>query len=272
MSRLDASDLVGVSETLLVPLHYRVAESRSPTSTFKDETAERFYDSIAYDWSPFQGDRLQRPGMVARTHILDREVGAFIDAHPEALVVNLGAGLDTRFYRLDNAKVTWIEIDLPKVIAFREKLRESANPRHTLMGASVLTDDWIAAVKNRRCGDVLFVAEGLFPYFTETQHKLVFGFLADNFPGQHLLMQTSAPSVVQGLVHLSDLKNLKNRAELQWGLEEGADVSALNPKARLIGEYSLLEGYEDILPDELKQRLSPEMIRKAAKIIHVRFG
>lgn len=36
----------------------------------------------------------------------------------------LGAGLDTCFYRLDHGMIEWIELDLPNVIVFLQKLRE----------------------------------------------------------------------------------------------------------------------------------------------------
>lgn len=271
MSKLEVDTLTGVSETLLIPLHYRVEESRATSAAFKDEAAERFHDAIAYDWEKFQGHQLQRPGIVARTRILDREVGAFVEANPDGLVVNLGAGLDTRFYRLDNGRVRWIEIDLPDVIAFRRQLRERADPRHVLLAASVLDDEWVAKVKRYGEKPILFVAEGLFPYFTEAQHKQIFAYLADNFSGRTLLFQTSAPSVLQRFAHVSDLRKLRTDAALQWGLEEGSDVSALHPNVRFLDEFSLLEGLEHGAPEVMRQGLTPEMIRKAAKIVRVRF-
>jgi methyltransferase (TIGR00027 family) len=271
MPKLDVDDLTGVSETLLIPLHYRVEESRAAFGAFKDETAERFHDAIAYDWDKFQGHQLQRAGIVVRTRILDREVAAFVKANPEGLVVNLGAGLDTRFYRLDNGTISWIEIDLPDVVAFRQRLLERANLRHVLLAASVLDDDWIARVKRHEGKPILFIAEGLFPYFTEAQHKQVFAYLADNFPGHAMLFQTSAPSVLPEFGQFSDLGKLRTSASLQWGLEEGSDVSALHPKVRFLDEFSVSEGLKDAVPEALRQRLPPEMIRKAAKIVRVRF-
>ena len=119
--------------------------------------------------------------------------------------------------------------------------------------------------------DVLLLAEGLFPYFTEEQHKMIFGYLVDHFPGQEMLFHTSAPSVIRGFVQYSDLSKPRTNAELQWGLEEGAEVSSLNPRVRFIREFSLLEGYEKLLPAEVLQKLSPEKLKKAAKIVQVRF-
>jgi O-methyltransferase involved in polyketide biosynthesis len=272
MQKLQANDLTGVSETLLIPLHYRVEESRAGSSSFKDVLAERFHDAIAYEWEKFRGGSLQRPGIVARTAILDAQVKAFVSSHPDLLIVNLGAGLDTRFHRLDDDKIEWIELDLPDVIAFRQNLAEPANPRHIFLAASILDQDrWIPQVKRHGRSRVLFVAEGLFPYFTEAQHKEIFGALADNFPGQEMLFHTSAPSVMQGFLQHSDLAKLRTNADLQWGLEESADVSLLNPKVRFISESPLLTGHEK-LPQLLLQRLSSDQIRKAAKIVHVRFN
>ena len=132
--------------------------------------------------------------------------------------MNLGAGLDTRFYRLDNGSITWIEIDLPAVIAFRQKLHEPANPRHVLLAASVLDDDWIPKVKRLAGSRDLFVAEGLLPYFTEAQHRAFFALLSDNFPGQEMLFQTSAPSALQAFAHLSVLSRFARAPTWSGGL------------------------------------------------------
>ena len=47
--------------------------------------------------------------LFARTILLDQMVGAFLEEHPDATVVNIACGLDTRVYRLDNgqARFTW---------------------------------------------------------------------------------------------------------------------------------------------------------------------
>jgi O-methyltransferase involved in polyketide biosynthesis len=271
MQKLQVDDLTGVSETLLIPLHYRVAESRADSSSYKDDMAERFHDAITYEWEKFQGSSLQQPAMAARTAILDDQVKAFITRNPDALIVNLGAGLDTRFHRLDNGKIEWIELDLPAVIAFRQKLEEPTNPRHILFAASVFDKDrWIPQVKRHARSRILFVAEGLFPYFTEEQHKEIFGWLADNFPGQEMLFQTSAPSVLRRFVQHSDLSKLRTNVDIQWGLEESAEVSSLNPKVQFISEFPLLTEHEK-LPPQLRQQLSPDQMRKAGKIVHVRF-
>jgi O-methyltransferase involved in polyketide biosynthesis len=276
MPKLTPDCLVGVSETLLVPLHYRVEHSRSEDSPFTDVIAERFHDAIDYDWSKFQPSMWKRPVMAARTEILDRRVRAFLDGSPDGLIVNLGCGLDTRFHRLDNGALNWIEVDLPDVVAFRKKLGEPLSARHRMLAASVLEESWIDEIAEYRRASILLVAEGLFPYFTEEQHRFVFEYLARRFPGQQMLFHNMAPSFAHRLAQgselstLCDLSRLRTAVELQWGLEEGAQVSQLDPRVHFVDEFSMLAGLEHQLP-ELTRRLSAGQLDKAGTIVHVRF-
>jgi O-methyltransferase involved in polyketide biosynthesis len=273
MQKIQASDLEGVSETLLIPLHYRVEDSKNQANSFKDQVGEQFHDAIEYDWHKFSGDSLQRRVMPIRTAIFDSQVEAFLEKHPNGLVVNLGAGLDTRFYRLDNGTVEWVELDLPNVIALRQNLQEPENERHRLIAASVLEEDWIPEIARSAKNRVLFVAEGLFPYFTEEEHRNVFTRLAESFPKQEMLFQTFAPSLLQilGLVQHSDLSKMNTNVEVHWGLEESTQVTALSPKVEFLREFPLLEELYDRMPEPIRQKLSPEMVKKAGKIVHVRF-
>jgi methyltransferase (TIGR00027 family) len=272
MDKLETHELEGVSETLLVPLHSRAEESRREANGFKDPIAEAFHEAISYDWEKLDEHPIQRVAIAARTRILDESVGNFIAENPDGLVVNLGSGLDTRFYRLDNGSIQWIEIDLTGVIAFRRKLLEPANSRHVLLAASVLTDDWLAETKKYKKNRVLFVAEGLFPYFTEEEHRAVFARLVENFPTQEMLFQTMAPSLVRGFIKQSVLSKMRSDVQIFWGFENSQSVSALNPRVKFVREFPILRWDEPSLPQEIREKLSPELLQRAAKIVHVRFG
>lgn len=278
MQQIQSDDLKGVSQTLLIPLHYRFQESKSKSGSFKDKIAERFHDAIAYDWGKFDADSSQgwMTAMATATFknrraIFDEQVKNFLERAPDGLVVNLGAGLNTRFHCLDNGRVEWIELDLPGVIAFRQKLDEPESKRHRMIAASVLDEDWLVEIKRYARSRILFVAEGLLPYFTEEEHKKIFTCLVENFPGQEMLFHTIAPSVVEELGQYSLVSKLRMKAEMQWGLDDGKQVSALNPKVEFVDEFSLLGGDYDQLPEPIRQKLSLAMANKIAKIVHVRF-
>ena len=69
-----------------------------------DTKAIELVEQIDYDFStidknfPFEVTLL----FVARAKQFDDKIKAYIREHPHASVVNIGAGLDTTFYRIDN--------------------------------------------------------------------------------------------------------------------------------------------------------------------------
>ena len=57
-----------------------------------------------------------------RAKMLDDRVRAFVEMHPDAVVVDLGAGLDCGFYRVEPPpSVDWYNVDLPGIIALRDR-------------------------------------------------------------------------------------------------------------------------------------------------------
>jgi len=56
--------------------------------------------------------------------------------------VNISAGLDTMFYRVDNGSIRWYDIDLPNVIALRRQLLPET-ARTTLIARSIFDPSWL---------------------------------------------------------------------------------------------------------------------------------
>nr|WP_185759784.1 class I SAM-dependent methyltransferase [Vibrio pectenicida] len=56
------------------------------------------------------------------TQICDERVKHFISQYPDGWIINVGAGLDTRFYRVDNGRCHWIELDVTENLIWRQKL------------------------------------------------------------------------------------------------------------------------------------------------------
>lgn len=99
-----------VAETLLIPLYYRAKESRRKNPILNDKVAEGLVDSLEYDYSRFDGAKLSEVGCVVRGWFFDRAVRRFIGKHANAVVVNVGCGLDTRFQRIGDGKAVFYDI------------------------------------------------------------------------------------------------------------------------------------------------------------------
>jgi methyltransferase (TIGR00027 family) len=123
-----------------------------------------------------------------RTRIIDEFIGtavaAGIDAGIDA-VLNLGAGLDARPYRMDlPASLLWVEADYPRIIEHKESRLAGERPRCRLERAKVDLADAAArrsllAAVNARAKRLLVLTEGVLPYLSVEEA----GVLADDLRG-----------------------------------------------------------------------------------------
>jgi hypothetical protein len=130
----------------------------------RDPRANEIVAAIDYDFGRF--DNLPSlTGALLRTLLFDRWVADFLSAHPDATVVEIGTGLNTRYERIDNGRVRWFEFDLPDVTDLRGSFFTDT-PRRTMITASVTDEAWTAEVASHTDGPYLFVTEDVQPYCT----------------------------------------------------------------------------------------------------------
>ncbi|MEJ2865190.1 class I SAM-dependent methyltransferase [Actinomycetospora flava] len=180
-------ELTGVPETTLWTLHNRATEARRADSALHDPWAVEALEQLTYPYA----ERFGRPSQAhaLRARAFDDALRAFLDEHPDATVVALGEGLQTTYWRLGEPDVDWVSVDLPEVLALRERLLPAA-PRVRHVALSALDRAWMAWVGD---GPTIVTAEGLLMYFTREQ---ALGLLADaaaRFPGGQILFDTIPP-------------------------------------------------------------------------------
>ncbi|MFC7885720.1 class I SAM-dependent methyltransferase [Streptomyces sp. NPDC057376] len=180
-----------VQETLLIPLYARAVETRKEHALLRDPRAEEIVASIDYDFGRFDG-LPSLVGALLRTLLFDRWVAEFLTAHPQATVVEIGTGLNTRYERVDNGRARWFELDLPDVIALRRRFFTDT-PQRTMIASSVTDEAWAAEVTSDAGGPYLFLAEAVLPYLDEADVRQVVDLLADRFPGALLALDTAGP-------------------------------------------------------------------------------
>ena len=142
--------LSGVAETLLIPLYNRAMESQRPDAIFHDAKAVELVTQMPFDFSRVREipmPELLKAMRIIFTREFDRYALEFLHLHPEAVIVHIGCGLDTRFQRVDNGQVQWYDLDVPEVIGLRRKLIGDEGSRYHLLACSVLEHAWLEAVK-----------------------------------------------------------------------------------------------------------------------------
>ncbi len=145
-----ASLLSAVSETALITLKARVVESEKEKPVIKDAVALECFNRLQ-SLLPFEiRNRLlnkELPSTLTRHIALrarkyDSYCSRFLKEYADGLVVSLGCGFDTRYWRVSTEPWKYIEIDLPSVIEAKKKVFNDI-ATYTMIGCSVLQEDWI---------------------------------------------------------------------------------------------------------------------------------
>jgi O-methyltransferase involved in polyketide biosynthesis len=228
--------LSGVSESLLLTLYLRAMESHRPDALIHDEQAVALVTQMDYDFSRIKLLHLSEVNklvIILRNREFDRFTQDFLRRHPEAVVVHIGCGLDMRFERLDNGQVEWFDLDLPGVIELRKKLIGGEKERYHLLDCSVLEEAWLKAVSLYPQRPFLFLAEGVFMYFSGAQVKSLVLRLRNRFPGAELIFDCYSP------IHVlrSNIQTARFGLHAHWGIWHGQEVERWGDDIRLLDEW-----------------------------------
>ena len=235
-----------VQETALIPLYARALESRRKRPILEDRKAIKMVEAIDWDFGRF-GQRRRVVGCTLRSAMFDVWVREFLQRHPAGTVVEIGAGLNTRFERLDNGTIHWFDLELPDMVELRRQFFRDSDRRVTLAG-SVVDGDWIEAVR-RSPGPYLLVAETVFVYLEEAQVKAALGQMAHGFPQVTVALDTVGRRAVA--IGNKDFKKRKVAARFVWACEDPAEIEGWKIGLRVREARTVSD-----VPESLRPRLS----------------
>ncbi|ECC9924013.1 class I SAM-dependent methyltransferase [Salmonella enterica subsp. enterica] len=183
-----------ISETLLIPLVCKAEETQQTKPIIRDYMACSILKKINIDTDKYKKKRISRVGTALRTKFFDSTVSEFIDKNKHPVIINLGCGLDTRYYRLKKDityKAHFYYIDLLDVIELRRQLLpEKFN--ETYIPGSILNDHWVNHIKQRSNNNYqfLFLLEGLVMYFSEEDVMFLFNVICQHFKSGFIVFDT----------------------------------------------------------------------------------
>ena len=167
-----ASDepITHVSDTAFWVATYRANEAERADALFADPLAARLVEGRGRAIASQMADTAMLQWIIPlRTRMIDDFVMQAL-AEGCDLVLNLGAGLDTRPYRLElPPSLTWVEVDFADTLAFKDERLAGEQPRCRLERVAVDLGDAAArrallddvAARGRR---VFVMTEGVVPY------------------------------------------------------------------------------------------------------------
>jgi O-methyltransferase involved in polyketide biosynthesis len=222
-------DLSGVPETLLWNLGRRAAAARTGAWRLEDPLAIEVVGRLQYDFpDATQGARWH----AARVATFDDAVRRFLNEHSAGMVVALGEGLETQFWRLDNGRVRWLSVDLPAAVDLRRRALPEG-PRQRWYAGSALDLGWCDQLDP--AAPVLVTAQGLFVYFQRNEVHELIAAIAERLPGSSLVFDV-VPEKMLELARRMPGRERDQAVELWSWLfnpEERAAISEIPGVARI---------------------------------------
>jgi len=266
-------NITGVAETLVLPLYLRARESQRSDAIIKDEKSIEAVHQLDYDFTWID----QLPGVMSsqvaaavRTEIFDEVACDFLRRHPAATIVNLGAGLCTRFDRLDNGQVRWVELDFELVIELRRHLFPDTD-RHFSLACSALDFNWLEQVKQLQSTEsaVLFIAEGMLYYLELTDAKQLLSTIGQDFSGSELAFDAIRPTMLKS-INRGQLSKRFN-TEVHWGVKDFHEVEQWCSGLHLLETWDYVDRHASRWGMMRLIKWIPPLKQQLWRIAHFRF-
>jgi methyltransferase (TIGR00027 family) len=218
-----------ISDTARWAAVYRAKETERTDALFRDPYARRlagergeqiaaalpFHEQHSWSW-------------VARTIAFDRFIAEQLSGGVD-MVVNLAAGLDMRPFRMELPKaLTWVEVDLPGILDYKEEIFGAEKPVCTLERVRMDLADVdgrrrLFAGLGGRAKKALVLTEGLMIYLTPEQAGALAEDLFNVRAFQNWVIDIASPGLLQMLLQNTDVEFGEGVAKLKFAPANGPD-------------------------------------------------
>src|SRR5262249_22278810 len=227
-------------ETMLMTLSGRALQSQWKNPILRDPWAEEAMRHIDYDISKrYKGVSSWRMWseigctiIATRAATFDLLTNRYLADHPDATVLHVGCGMDSRVFRVEPpTTVQWFDVDYPDVIDLRRELFPERKASYHLIGAPLDDLRWLDDVPRGR--PALLIAEGVLMYLSEAEVKTLLNAVVGHFPSGQLIFDVVHPMILKRVG-----SNVGGTgATYQWALNDPQDIKQLAPKLELIKEF-----------------------------------
>jgi O-methyltransferase involved in polyketide biosynthesis len=242
----DIAELHSVPRTLLIPLAARAkAAMVFPALDPQDQFAQAALQASGTEVDTSPADAAVMVNVLWRTRLIKQLGQAFFDRHPHSPGVDLGAGLAHHFQWLDNGCNSWVDVDLPEVIALRQSLLCCTGPRCQHQASDLTSPGWWSRLTwpdSHPPDPTLVVCEGVLMYMQPSQVRQLIREIATQAPvDSELLIDFMSPlGIGQALI---PRMGEPDGAPFTWGAHNGLEIARIHPRLELLAQYSVAEAY-----------------------------
>jgi O-methyltransferase involved in polyketide biosynthesis len=224
-------------ETMLVTLYGRALDSQSKDPILRDPAAVEAIGRIDYDFQSLNVKWNDILAIAARAKMFDLWTAEYLGNNPNAVVLHLGCGLDSRVFRIDPPpSVPWFDVDYLQTIELRRHLFPERAVYH--MVASSVTDmGWLDQVPADR--PALVVAEGLMYYLTEEQIKALLERMVEHFPSGQIMFDAISRLYLK--IQKTNVGISATGAKMLWGIDDPHELEVWSPRIKLVTKLSSMD-------------------------------
>jgi O-methyltransferase involved in polyketide biosynthesis len=198
----------------------------------------------------------------------------FVARHPDAVGLDLGAGLDTRAFRVaPPPTVDWYDVDFPEVIAARGQLIPDRANAHGV-GADLTDPDWLDAIPTNR--PAVIVADGLLAFLAQDEMVFLLNRLTGHFPFGEVAFNGYSRFAIWAAKHYHGIRSVAGLIKSP-GFDDPREPERWDPDLKLVEEILLTREPEVAeFPPALRliTRLSAHstaLSRKGTTVLRYRF-
>jgi O-methyltransferase involved in polyketide biosynthesis len=243
---IGVTELTPVEQTALLTLYARALDSRWPRPILGDALADEVVGKIDYDFAGLGVLTSVVCQAALRAKMLDDRVCAFTAEHADAVVVDLGAGLNDGLDRTSPPRtVDWYSVDLPEVIALRDQVLPASPQAHSV-AVSLADPRWPETIPADR--PTMLIADGLLAFLSENTIIALFRRITEHFRSGELAFNDygGVGWVSRAAVRLSPQKMFKDVGALRGyaGFKDAHHPEVWDPWLKLVEEASLAHASE----------------------------
>ena len=207
-----------VNKTLYIPL-YGKAEVSKKNIIINDPYAEKIWESEKFKVTGKAKSKWLTYNMAMRARIFDDWVCKMIQDNPNAVILHIGCGLDSRFLRVAEKYQTWVDADFPEVIDIRKKYY-SENNNYKMLPFNATETDKIQQFPDNECA--IIVLEGISMYLKNSELNEVFIALEKKYRTVHVLMDVYTVFGAKASKYKNPINNVG--VTTVWGIDRVEDV------------------------------------------------
>lgn len=173
-----------VNKTMYIPLYGKAYVSKKGI-ILSDKKAEEIWNKEGFPLKGKSKSKWLAYFMGMRAAVYDRWAKKQMEENPDAIVLYIGCGMDSRILRIGDNLHKWYDIDFPEVISER-KLYYAESENYKMLVGDARKPDWLSEINQTKAAVVIF--EGISMYLTHDEIKKLFSALSNHFDKVMLLM------------------------------------------------------------------------------------